>query len=527
MLPADGSYPLGTAAWEKRNIALEIPVWDEELCIFCGKCPFVCPHSAIRSKVFPEEAVKDAPEHFKHIAIKGKEFEGLHVSYQVAPEDCTGCGICVEVCPARDKSRANHKALDMAPQAPLRIQERENWAYFEQLPEYDREQITWPKMKNAMMAQPLFEFSGACLGCGETPYIRLATQMFGDRMYIANATGCSSIYGGNLPTTPYTTNPEGRGPTWSNSLFEDNAEFGLGFRLAVDQHADQALVLLEQLKDQLDQNLVMEILQADQSEEPGIYAQRQRIDLLQEQLKRIDSDPSRRLASIADYLVRKSVWIIGGDGWAYDIGFGGLDQVLASGKNVNILVLDTEVYSNTGGQTSKATPKGAVAKFSAAGKPSPKKDLGMIAMAYENVYVASVSSGAKDVHTLKVFMEAESYNGPSLIIAYSPCIAHGIDLANNLKQQNLAVDSGHWPLYRFDPRRYEEGKNPLQLDSKKPKIPLRDYYQSETRFSMLWRTHPAEAEAFLEQEQEAVIARYHHLEQLAGLPVSDQVEEEA
>jgi len=525
-LPADGAYPLGTAAFEKRNIALEIPVWNQDLCIFCGKCPFVCPHSAIRSKVFTEEAVKAAPANFKHVPIKGKEFEQLHVSYQVAPEDCTGCGLCVEVCPARDKSNVSRKALMMEPLPPLREQERENWDFFLKLPEFDREKIHWTTMKGTMMAQPLFEFSGACSGCGETPYIRLATQLFGDRMLIANATGCSSIYGGNLPTTPYTTNPEGRGPAWNNSLFEDNAEFGLGFQLAIDQHRQHATELLEQMKNAPDPDLINEILNADQSGEPGIFEQRERIDILREKLEKMDSAESRQLLPLIDYLTKKSVWIIGGDGWAYDIGFGGVDHVLASGRDVNLLVLDTEVYSNTGGQTSKATPKGAVAKFSAGGKPTPKKDLGMIAMAYENVYVASVASGAKDVHTMRAFREAESYPGPSLIIAYSPCIAHGIDLANNLDQQKLAVNSGHWPLYRYDPRLFDKGKNPLQLDSKPPSIKLRDYYKTETRFSILWRTHPEKAEALLAEEQEAVLERYHHLEQLASLPVDEIHEEE-
>ena len=525
-IPADGSWPLGTAAWEKRSIALELPKWDPDLCIECGKCPFVCPHSAIRSKVFTEEALKGAPEGFLYRAMKGKEFAGLYVAYQVAPDDCTGCGICADVCPARDKSNASHKSLDMVPKEEILEQDRVNWAFFEKLPEYDREKIAWPKMKSAMLGQPLFEFSGACVGCGETPYIRLATQLFGDRMLIANATGCSSIYGGNLPTTPYTTNPEGRGPAWNNSLFEDNAEFGLGFRLAIDQHIHQCQVLMAQLGDRLDAELVQAILDADQSDEAGIHEQRRRVEKLKEQLRALDDERARRLLSIADYLVRKSVWIIGGDGWAYDIGFGGLDHVLASGKDVNLLVLDTEVYSNTGGQTSKATPRGAVAKFSAAGKPAPKKDLGMIAMAYENVYVAQVSSGAKDVHTLRAFMEAESWHGPSLIIAYSPCIAHGVDLSHNLRQQNLAVNSGHWPLFRYDPRRREQGLNPLQLDSKKPSVPLREYYMSETRFAMLWRSHPDEAERLLEAEQQAVLERYHHLEQLASLPV-DNAEEEA
>lgn len=532
-LPNDGSYPLGTAAWEKRNIAQEIPVWDEELCIFCGKCPFVCPHSAIRSKVFPAELAKDAPSTFKHVPIKGKEFENLHVTYQIAPEDCTGCNLCAEVCPARDKSNASHKALDMKPQAPLREQERENWDFFLSLPEYDRNKIQWSKMKGAMMSQPLFEFSGACLGCGETPYIRLATQLFGDRMVIANSTGCSSIYGGNLPTTPYTTNPDGRGPAWSNSLFEDNAEFGLGFRLAYDQHEDYARSILENMGDDfcgelegsgIELDEIKNILNADQSNEPGIFEQRERIAILKEKLKKSNSQKSKNLLTVIDYLSKKSVWIIGGDGWAYDIGFGGVDHVLASGRNVNILVLDTEVYSNTGGQKSKATPRGAVAKFAAAGKSTPKKDLGMIAMAYEHVYVASVAFGSKDVHTLKVFQEAEAWDGPSLIIAYSPCIAHGVDLTHNLQQQEMAVKSGYWPLYRFDPRLAEQGKNPLLLDYKEPSMPLGDYYKTEARFSVLWRTHPDNAKQLLDAEQKAVLERYHHLKQLADLTVEDVTE---
>ncbi len=524
-LPNDGTYPTGTAAWEKRNIALQIPVWDEELCIFCGKCPFVCPHSAIRSKVFPAELTKDAPPTFKHIKIKGKEFEDLHVSYQVAPEDCTGCNLCVEICPARDKSNVSHKALDMMPQAPLREQERENWKFFERLPEYDRGKIQWAKMKGAMMSQPLFEFSSACLGCGETPYIRLATQLFGDRMLIANATGCSSIYGGNLPATPYTTNPEGRGPAWSNSLFEDNAEFGLGFRLAIDQHQNYAKTLLDSMRDDFGDERVQTLLDADQSNEPGIFEQRERIEDIKQKLPSMNSGAAKNLLPVIDYLAKKSVWIIGGDGWAYDIGFGGVDHVLASGRNVNMLVLDTEVYSNTGGQKSKATPRGAVAKFAASGKSVGKKDLGMIAMAYEHVYVASVAFGGKDVHTLRAFQEAESWDGPSLIIAYSPCISHGIDLTNNLQQQELAVKSGYWPLYRFDPRLEEQGKNPLQLDSKEPSISLADYYKTENRFSVLWRTHPQNAKRLLDIEQKAVLERYHLLKQLAGLEIEDVSEE--
>ena len=521
-MPNDGTWPLGTAAYEKRNLALEIPVWDEDICIQCGKCPFVCPHAVIRSKVFSEDAVADAPASFKHVAVKGREFEaGSRISYQVAPEDCTGCGLCVEICPVRDKSNASHKALNMAAQPPLRAQERVNWNYFLALPEYDREQIRWNGMKGAMLAQPLFEFSGACVGCGETPYIKLATQLFGDRMVIANATGCSSIYGGNLPTTPYTTNTEGRGPAWSNSLFEDNAEFGLGMRLAIDAHRDYALQLLREPELKLDAELVTALAQADQSDEPGIHEQRRRVELLKEQLAAIDGEMARNLESLADYLVKKSVWTIGGDGWAYDIGFGGLDHLMASGRNVNILVLDTEVYSNTGGQMSKSTPIGAVAKFAAGGKSVAKKDLSMIAMAYEHVYVGHVAFGAKDLQTLKTFMEAEAYDGPSLIIAYSPCIAHGVDLSHNIRQQELAVNSGHINLLRYDPRRVAEGKNPLQLDSKKPSIPYKDFAQTEARFSMLWRTHPEAADELMKRAQAGVLERFHHYEQLASLSFAE------
>ncbi len=517
-IPADGSWPLGTAAFEKRNLALEIPVWDEDLCIHCGKCPFVCPHAAIRSKVFSGELTEDAPETFKHVPVKGREFEDdLHISYQVAPEDCTGCGLCVEICPARDKTNVSHKALNMAPQPPLREQERENWDYFLKLPEYDREKIRFNGMKGAMIAQPLFEFSSACVGCGETPYIKLATQLFGDRMVVANATGCSSIYGGNLPATPYTVTPEGRGPAWSNSLFEDNAEFGLGFRLAIDKQADYARELLKRLEQQIGGQRVQKIIEADQSDEPGIHEQRHNVEDLKTILRKIDSADARNLETVADYLLKRSVWIIGGDGWAYDIGFSGVDHVMSSGRDVNILVLDTEVYSNTGGQMSKATPIGAVAKFAAGGKSTAKKDLSIIAMAYKHVYVAQVAFGAKDVQTLRTFMEAESYPGPSLIIAYSPCIAHGVDLSHCLRQQDLAVDSGHVNLLRYDPRRAEKGQNPLQLDSKKPSIPFKEFAETETRFSMLWRTHPEAAETLLKQAQTDVMDRYHRYEQLAGL----------
>ena len=519
LLPDNGTWPLGTAALEKRNLALHIPVLDEKLCIHCGKCPFVCPHAAIRSKAFPADAASDAPESFKHVKIKGREFpENTHIIYQVAPEDCTGCGLCVEICPAKDKSQANRKALNMEPYTPqLREQERINWDYFLKLPEYDRTQVKWRTMKGSMLAQPLFEFSGACVGCGETPYVKLATQLFGDRMMIANATGCSSIYGGNLPTTPYTTNEDGRGPTWNNSLFEDNAEFGLGFRLAVDQHCEHAKILLQQLGEELDQELVQQIIDADQSDEVGIHEQRQRVATLVDALKKLDSPPVHELLSLTDYLVKKSVWIVGGDGWAYDIGFGGLDHAMASGRDINILVLDTEVYSNTGGQASKATPLGAVAKFAASGKSAHKKDLAMIAMAYENVYVAHVAFGAKDMQTLRTFMEAEAYPGPSLIIAYSPCIAHGIDLKNNLKQQDLAIKSGHWQLFRFDPRRAEKGENPLQLDSKEPSIAFNEFADTEVRFSMLRRTHPEQAEEFMRKSGEQARAKFDLYKQLADI----------
>jgi pyruvate-ferredoxin/flavodoxin oxidoreductase len=515
-MPADGTYPTGTARYEKRAIAPEIPVWDEALCIACGKCPFVCPHAAIRSKVFPEAEAASAPATFKHMAVKGAELEGMRISYQVAPEDCTGCGLCVDVCPARDKANPEHKALMLHPINERLDQERRNWDYFLSLPEFDRGHIRWGTMKSAMLAEPLFEFSGACVGCGETPYIRLATQLFGDRMLIANATGCSSIYGGNLPTTPFSRNLQGRGPAWSNSLFEDNAEFGLGFRLAIDQHRAQAEQLLKALASDLGDDLVGAMIAAPQSSEPEIFEQRKRIEAVRARLKEIDKVEARRLEVLVDYLAKKSVWIIGGDGWAYDIGFGGLDHVMAQGRDVNILILDTEVYSNTGGQTSKATPKGAVAKFSVGGKETAKKDLGLIAMAYENVYVASVASGAKDVHTLKVFMEAESYPGTSVIIAYSPCIAHGVDLGMSLRQQELAVRCGHWLLYRYDPRRRAQGLNPLVVDSKRPELPLRDYYETETRFSVLFRTHPEAAERLLEERQKFILHRYEHMVSLAA-----------
>jgi len=520
LMPADGTWPTGTTRFEKRDLALKLPTWDKDLCTQCGKCPLVCPHAAIRAKVYPADLVDSAPEGFLHATIKGKDFpEGYQVTYQIAPEDCTGCGLCVEVCPIRDRKNPEHKALDMVAAERVHEQERANWDFFLTLPEYDRTRLDASKIKHAMMMQPLFEFSGACVGCGETPYIKLATQLFGDRMLIANATGCSSIYGGNLPTTPYTTTPEGRGPSWNNSLFEDNAEFGLGLRLAVDKQSAHARELVARLADRIGTELAETLLSADQSSEAGLHEQRDRVSALRECLAGIEGPEARTLESICDQLVRRSVWIVGGDGWAYDIGYGGVDHVLASGRNVNLLILDTEVYSNTGGQNSKATPMGAVAKFAAGGKPTFKKDLAMMAMAYENVYVAQVAFGAKDVQTVRAFMEAESYDGPSVIICYSPCIAHGVDLSNNLRQQDMAVNAGHWALFRYDPRRSARGENPLLIDSKPPSIPYRDFTNSETRFSLLNRTHPEAAEHFLQLAQKHVTTRFDLYEQLAHLAV--------
>ncbi len=525
-ISADGTWPLGTAAFEKRQLALEIPHWEVDLCTHCGKCPLVCPHAAIRSKVFDAALTENAPASFQHVPVKGaKDFPpATHISYQVAPDDCTGCGLCVEICPIRDKKDPQRKALNMVPVAPRRAAEQANWDFFLSLPEFDRGGLKETTLKGAMIMQPLFEFSGACVGCGETPYIKLATQLFGDRMLIANATGCSSIYGGNLPTTPYTTNPDGRGPAWNNSLFEDNAEFGLGMRVAIDKQAEHARELLRELAGEIGEPLVAAVLEAEQHDEAGIFEQRERVGQLKTRLAAIDRLAARTLEGIADYLVKKSVWLIGGDGWAYDIGYGGVDHVMASGRNVNILVLDTEVYSNTGGQTSKATPLGAVAKFSAGGKPVVKKDLAMMAMAYGNVYVAQVAYGAKDVQVLRAFLEAESYDGPSLIIAYSPCIAHGIDLSNNLRQQDLAVNAGHWGLFRYDPRKIAEGENPLHLDSKEPSVPYRDFAMSETRFAVLERTHPDAAHRFMAAAQHQTRAKFHLYEQLARLAVGEPAE---
>jgi pyruvate-ferredoxin/flavodoxin oxidoreductase len=501
--PVDGTFPTGTAKYEKRNIALTIPTWDAETCTQCGKCAMVCPHATIRIKAYEPELLNDAPETFKSIDVRNKEYaaEGLKYTVQVAPEDCTGCGVCVEVCPAKQKSDKSKKALVMEPQLPLRNSEAANWDFFLDIPEMDRGKIPLNSIRTQQLQEPLFEFSGACSGCGETPYIKMMTQLFGDRMLIANATGCSSIYGGNLPTTPYTINKDGKGPAWSNSLFEDNAEFGLGYRLAIDKQTENARDLVKQLSGAIGEPLASEILNADQSDEAGIFEQRERIEAMKAKLEGNQSEEAKRLLSVADYLAKKSVWIVGGDGWAYDIGYGGLDHVLASGKNVNVLVMDTEVYSNTGGQTSKSTPIGAVAKFSASGKPIKKKDLGMIAMAYESVYVAVVAFGSKDEQTLKAFIEAEAFDGPSIIIAYSHCIAHGIDMSNPLQNQKAAVDSGQWILYRYNPDKISQGENPLTLDSKPRKTRIEDYMMMENRFKMLMKSKPTLAKKYMDQAQ--------------------------
>jgi pyruvate-ferredoxin/flavodoxin oxidoreductase len=507
--PEDGTYPVGTTRWEKRNIAQDVPVWEPDLCIECGKCVMVCPHSTIRAKVYSANDLTDAPAGFKHMPARWREFPGKLYTIQVAVEDCTGCRLCVEVCPAKDKSNVSRKALNMQPQLPLRDSERVNWDYFLTLPDlYKNGLIAFNSVKNVQLLQPLFEFSGACAGCGETPYIKLLTQLFGDRAIIANATGCSSIYGGNLPTTPYTKNEEGRGPAWSNSLFEDNAEFGLGMRLAVDHQKAYAKNLITRMRALIGESLANTLLHTDQSTNEGINIQRELVAALKAKIQPINSEEARDLLSLADSLVEKSVWIVGGDGWAYDIGYGGLDHVLASGQNVNILVLDTEVYSNTGGQASKATPLGAVAKFATGGKTTAKKDLGMTAIRYGDVYIAQVAMGANDTHTIKAFIEAEAHPGPSLIIAYSQCIAHGIDMAKGMHQQKLAVDSGYWPLYRYNPQLVKEQKNPFQLDSSDPKISLQDYIYTEGRYRMLQQSEPAVAKFLLAQAQKAVSRRW-------------------
>ncbi|MGA2353569.1 MAG: pyruvate:ferredoxin (flavodoxin) oxidoreductase [Terriglobales bacterium] len=514
-LPVDGTFPTGTAKWEKRNIALEIPAWDTKVCIQCGKCAMVCPHAVIRIKVYDSKELEGAPATFKSTEVRDKEWKGMNYTIQVAPEDCTGCGICVDICPAKNKSETRLKAINMVPQPPLREPERDNWDFFLKIPELDRRKIKNTSIRQQQIQEPLFEFSGACSGCGETPYLKLVSQLFGDRSVIANATGCSSIYGGNLPTTPWAKNSDGRGPAWSNSLFEDNAEFGLGFRLSIDKQTEFARELVKRLGGSIGEQLVISLLNSPQTDEADIFEQRQRVDLLKEKLRSLNSPEAKQLLALADMLVKKSVWIIGGDGWAYDIGYGGLDHVLASGRNVNVLVLDTEVYSNTGGQASKSTPRAAVAKFAAGGKPAPKKDLGLMAMSYGNVYVASVAMGAKDEHTLKAFLEAEAYNGPSIIIAYSHCIAHGIDMTTAMSDQKVAVDSGQWLLYRYHPDRAAVGENPLTLDSRTPNRKVKDYLLQQTRFKMLQKSKPEDAKRLWELAQQDVDARYRLYEYLA------------
>jgi pyruvate-ferredoxin/flavodoxin oxidoreductase len=535
-LPADGTFPTGTAKWEKRNVAEEIPVWDSDICVQCGKCVMVCPHAAIRAKVYQPSELVNAPIAFKSTNAKDKSFANQKFTIQVAPEDCTGCEICVSVCPAKNKAEPTRKAINMSPQLPLREQERENWHFFLSLPNPDRKTLQVNQIRQQQLQEPLFEFSGACAGCGETPYLKLLTQLFGDRSLIANATGCSSIYGGNLPTTPWSQNDQGRGPAWSNSLFEDNAEFGFGYRLSIDKQAEFAAELLSQLSNEIGDNLVNAILKAEQKTEADIWEQRERIIILKHKLQEILNPDEHKytqideknirvnqrlsafenLQSLADYLVKKSVWIVGGDGWAYDIDFGGIDHIISTGRNVNILVMDTEVYSNTGGQSSKATPKAAVAKYATGGKPAPKKDLGLMAMTYGNVYVASVALGARDEQTLKAFLEAEAFDGPSIIIAYSHCIAHGIDMTTGLQQQKALVDSGRWLLYRYNPVLQSQGKNPLQLDMKAPSESVEKSMYQENRFKMLTKSKPEVAKLLLEQAQMEVNARWEMYQYLAN-----------
>jgi pyruvate-ferredoxin/flavodoxin oxidoreductase len=517
--PIDGTWPTGTTQWEKRNIALEIPSWEPSICIQCNQCTLVCPHAAIRAKIYDPEHLDKAPKTFLATDFKSIDLKGLKYTIQVAAEDCTGCNLCVNICPAKDKANPKHKAINMVEQRPVREQERENYAFFLDLPEIQRDKIKRIDVKGSQFFEPLFEYSGACAGCGETPYVKLLTQLFGDRLLVANATGCSSIYGGNLPTTPYTKNRDGRGPAWSNSLFEDNAEFGFGMRLAVDFASEQARLLLKGLEGKLSGNLVAEILDADQTGEAAIALQRQRVDLLRADLAKVKTPEAARLAQLADYLVKKSVWIVGGDGWAYDIGYGGLDHVIANGRKVNILVLDTEVYSNTGGQASKATPLGAAAKFAMAGKDVGKKDLGLLAMSYGNVYVARIAMGAKMNQTVQAFQEADAHPGPSIIIAYSHCIAHGYDMAYGMDQQKLAVDSAIWPLYRFDPKRVLTGEPPLKLDSGKAKTSPKDYMRNETRFRMVEKSNPERFKTLMDLASKMAEQRWAVYEQLAGMRV--------
>jgi pyruvate-ferredoxin/flavodoxin oxidoreductase len=516
-LPVDGTFPTGTARWEQRSIALEIPIWDPEICIDCAKCALVCPHAAILMKVYDPAVVDGAPDGFKHKEWRDREHPGRWMTIQVAPDDCTGCGVCVDVCPARSKEVVKHKAIDMEAKDPHLAVERAALDFFRTIPPADRREVKIASIKGSQMLEPLFEFSGACAGCGETPYLKLLSQMFGDRILVANATGCSSIYGGNLPTTPWSQDANGRGPAWANSLFEDNAEFGLGLRLALDHQASYARGLLTRLLDAVGPELASAILDAPQGDEAQLADQRERVATLKAILDAREDDEARNLLAVVDALVRKGVWIVGGDGWAYDIGFAGLDHVLASGRDVNVLVLDTQVYSNTGGQASKATPRGAVAKFAAGGKQVGRKDLGLFAAGYGNVYVAQIAMGADNAQTVKALAEAESWHGPSLIIAYSTCIEHGIDMSTSMSHQVEAVKSGFWPLWRYDPRLAVEGARPMQLDSKAPTIALKEFQAKEARFAMLARSQP-EAYAELQRLAQADAEERRHLyEQLAGV----------
>lgn len=520
-LPEDGTFPSGTTQYEKRNIAIDIPSWDPALCIQCGKCVLVCPHASIRSKIYDPQLLKEAPKTFKSSDAKWKNFEGSKFTVQIAPEDCAGCGLCAHNCPVKAKEGSTARPLTMVTQMDIRATERDNWNFFLNIPDVDRSKLNLGTVKDVQLLRPLFEFSGACAGCGETPYLKLLSSLFGDRAIIANATGCSSIYGGNLPTTPWAVDNEGRGPAWSNSLFEDAAEFGLGFRLTIDKHAEYAAELLHKMEGQLGEKTVNAILDAPQTTDSEIRDLRQKVEELKEQLEYIGTEEAEELESVMDNLVKKSVWCVGGDGWAYDIGYGGLDHVIASGKNINILVLDTEVYSNTGGQMSKSTPRGAVAKFAAAGKRMGKKDLALMAMSYGNVYIGRVALGANDAHTVKVFQEAEAYNGPSLIIAYSHCIAHGIEMVNGLDQQKKAVESGHWILMRYNPDLVKEGKNPLILDNKEPSLSLKDYVYNESRYKSLVLTHPEEAEALLKEEEKDIKSRWRYYSHIAAMKMED------
>jgi pyruvate-ferredoxin/flavodoxin oxidoreductase len=520
--PADGSFPTGTTQYEKRNVALEVPVWDPDVCIQCGKCAMVCPHAVIRTKIYDADLLEDAPEGFKSADARGRQFSGMKFTVQESAEDCTGCGACVAACPAKDRQNPDRKAINMTEQLPIRDRERTYWDFFfNDIPDFDRTELRLRTVKESQLLRPLFEFSGACAGCGETPYVRLLSQLYGDRAVIANATGCSSIYGGYMPTTPYTKDKNGRGPAWNNSLFEDNAEFGYGFRLTLDKQQDFARELVEHFRADLGDELADGLLNAELQSESDYKAQRERVQVMKDRLADVDDPNAENLLSLADVLVRRSVWIVGGDGWAYDIGYGGLDHVLAQGRNLNVLVLDTQVYSNTGGQMSKATPRGAVAKFAYAGRRLPKKDLGQMAMTYGNVYVAQVALGASDMQTLRAFREAESYEGPSLIIAYSHCIAHGLpQMKMGFNQQKLAVDSGAWVLYRYDPRLTAEGKNPLQLDSKEPSIDIKEYMYNEVRFRTLLQSMPDRAEMLLDLARDDAKARWNTYKQMAEMDYS-------